>query len=57
MCYKIYEGSEVFKVGYLILGVLSNQFKLPIKGCWRLMGNLSVIYRFNNIQVAGKEHL
>ena len=26
---------RVLKVGYLMLGVLSNQFKVPANACWR----------------------
>jgi len=26
---------KVLKVGYLMLGVLSNHFKVPVNGCWR----------------------
>jgi hypothetical protein len=26
---------RVLKIGYLVLGVLSNQFKVPANGCWR----------------------
>ena len=30
---------RVLKVGYLVLGVLSNHFKVPANGCWRPRGN------------------
>ena len=30
---------RVLKVGYLMLGVLSKQFKVPANGCWRPRGN------------------
>lgn len=30
MCYK-----EVLKAGYLMMGVLSNHFKVPVSSCWK----------------------
>ena len=32
---------RVLKVGYLTLGGLSNQFKVPVNGCWKSKGHSS----------------